>query len=300
MSSRSRRGASRVAEGVLPLVLAGAALGLLFPSSALANRTDVLLAIFVLVTVLGIEPSELLALRHRWRTVALLSVAPFVALVPVAYALGRLFESPTREGVLALGLGPTEVAAVGLAALAARDATLVLATVIVSFVVSAIAGPPLASALAAGEANTGALLVRFALVLILPLAVGLVARGTAPAIEHYEPFLEAAASFTIAVLVYAALGDLDTGNLVATLAASGAFLAASAVIASLATCVHNRDARENAPFVIALRDFAVAAALAAQAFGGPAAAVPAVYGVLMLLAGTALARTVQRSAAPAR
>jgi predicted Na+-dependent transporter len=44
---------------------------------------------------------------------------------------------------------------------------------------------------------------------------------------------------------------------------------------------------------IGMRDFAVAAALAAGAFGSPAARVAGIYGVLMLLAGatiTGLAR----------
>lgn len=40
---------------------------------------------------------------------------------------------------------------------------------------------------------------------------------------------------------------------------------------------------------IGMRDFAVAAALASQAFGTRASAVPGVYGVLMLLAGAAAA-----------
>jgi predicted Na+-dependent transporter len=39
-------------------------------------------------------------------------------------------------------------------------------------------------------------------------------------------------------------------------------------------------------FAIAMRDFAVAAALATQAFGTAAGAVPGVYGVVMLVAGT--------------
>jgi predicted Na+-dependent transporter len=38
-------------------------------------------------------------------------------------------------------------------------------------------------------------------------------------------------------------------------------------------------------FGIAMRDFAVAAALATQAFGPGAGAVPGVYGVMMLIAG---------------
>jgi predicted Na+-dependent transporter len=42
-----------------------------------------------------------------------------------------------------------------------------------------------------------------------------------------------------------------------------------------------------------MRDFAVAAALAAEAFGPRAAVVAGVYGVLMLIAGAALAARVR-------
>ena len=38
-----------------------------------------------------------------------------------------------------------------------------------------------------------------------------------------------------------------------------------------------------------MRDFAVAAALATQAFGTAAAGVPGIYGVIMLVSGTAAA-----------
>lgn len=69
-----------------------------------------------------------------------------------------------------------------------------------------------------------------------------------------------------------------------------AFLAVSAVLGEL---WRRRTAPGGAAipgaFAIAMRDFAVAAALAEQAFGSRAAAVPGVYGVAMLLAGSAAA-----------
>jgi predicted Na+-dependent transporter len=70
--------------------------------------------------------------------------------------------------------------------------------------------------------------------------------------------------------------------------ASLAFLLVSAALAGL----WQRSTRREATGVpgalaIAMRDFAVAAALASQAFGSRAAAVPGVYGVVMLLAGSA-------------
>jgi predicted Na+-dependent transporter len=43
-----------------------------------------------------------------------------------------------------------------------------------------------------------------------------------------------------------------------------------------------------------MRDFAVAAALAAKAFGPPAAAVAGVYGVLVLVAGAVVATLLRR------
>ena len=51
-----------------------------------------------------------------------------------------------------------------------------------------------------------------------------------------------------------------------------------------------RELRLTGAFVIELRDFAVPAALATQAFGTPAATVAGVYGVLMLLVGAAAAQ----------
>ena len=55
--------------------------------------------------------------------------------------------------------------------------------------------------------------------------------------------------------------------------------------------------RVTGALVIELRDFAVAAALAGQAFGPAAATVSGVYGVLMLLLGAAGAQLLPRLAA---
>src|SRR3954451_445709 len=56
-----------------------------------------------------------------------------------------------------------------------------------------------------------------------------------------------------------------------------------------------RRGHDVAPvFCVALRDFAAAAAFAAQAFGPRAAVVPGVYGVMMLIAGAALAAAERR------
>ena len=56
-----------------------------------------------------------------------------------------------------------------------------------------------------------------------------------------------------------------------------------------------RELRSTGALVIGLRDFAVAAALAAQAFGPAAATVCGVYGVLVLLVGAAAAHVLSPS-----
>ena len=98
----------------------------MLPSDEAAARGDLVLAVLVALTALGIAPSEPWELRSRWKTVLALSLLPFAMLVPLAWTLSLLFESPVREGVLTPELSSTEVAAVGLVALAGGDAALAL------------------------------------------------------------------------------------------------------------------------------------------------------------------------------
>jgi len=97
------------------------------------------------------------------------------------------FGEPVREGVLALGVSSTEVAAVGLVALAGGSTALAVGVLTGSLVVSALAGPPLLSLLAGGtDVAVAELVGRFALVVLLPLAAGLSLRGFAPRLEEAE------------------------------------------------------------------------------------------------------------------
>ncbi len=226
------RVADRVAAALLPLALAAVALALLVPSEQIATRGDLLLAVLVVLTALGIAPHELWNLRTRSTAVLALSLAPFLALVPLAWMLSRLFDSPVREGVLTLGLSSTEVAAVGLVALAGGDAALALGALAGSLIASATLGPLLIGLLAADAASTdtGALLGRFALVVLIPLAAGVAARSIAPRLARGEPWYAAGSTVAVAALIYAALSDTSAGDhLAPALAASAAFLALAAI-----------------------------------------------------------------------
>jgi bile acid:Na+ symporter, BASS family len=287
----------RVAGALLPLALAAVALALLVPSQEIAARADLLLAALVLLTALGIAPHELWDLRSRFTAVLGLSLAPLLALVPLAWVLSRLFDSPVREGVLTLGLSSTEVAAVGLVALAGGDAALALGALAGSLIAAATLGPLLIGLLAADAASTdtGALLGRFALVVLIPLAAGVAARTVSPRLARAEPGYAAGSTVAVAALIYAALSDTSAGDhLAPALAASTTFLALSAIPAIAAARVVSRPQRSAIALAVTLRDFAVAATLATQAFGPPAATVAGIYGVLMLITGALTTTALRR------
>lgn len=209
-----------------------------------------------------------------------------------------MFASPTREGVLALGLAPTEVAAGSLVALAGGDAALALAAVSGSLVVSALAGPLLVATLMGAEGTTGGvieLVARFALVVIAPLTTGVGARALFPKLARLEPELSAISTLTFVTLVYASLSGAGGGvSLVPALLGSAAFLTASAAFALVSARLAGSAYRSTVPLIAGMRDFAVAAALAAKTFGPPAAAVAGVYSVLVLVTGAATATVLRR------
>jgi len=295
-----RRGLERAGDRLLVLAGLAAVLALLAPSNALARRSDLVLAALVLFTALGIAPARLASLTAHKRVLGVLVAAPFVTLVPLAWLISRLFSGAVRDGVLSLGVSSTEVAAVGLVALAGGSAVLALGTLAGSLVVAALLGPVLLG-LVAGSATdiaVGELVVRFALVVLAPMAVGLAARAALPRLEHAEGELAGLATLAIVLLVYAAMsGAGEGGDVLPSAAASALFLAGSAVPALAWAALSPAALRATGALVIELRDFAVAAALAGQAFGPAAATVPGVYGVLMLLLGAAAAQLLPRLAA---
>jgi len=193
-----------------PLALLAAVLALIVPSQGVADRSDLLLAALVLATALGISGADLLALRRHAAAVTILSVAPLIVLALAAWALGQLFGESTRDGLLAVGLSSSEVASVGLAALAGADATIALGAVTGSLVLSALLGPVAIGWLAghAGHSGSGHLLARFALVVILPLIAGVAVRSANVAaawLRRRDAERDGVAAVIVAVLVYAAL-----------------------------------------------------------------------------------------------
>src|SRR5271168_4632398 len=256
------RALAAVPRVLTPLALIAAALGLAIPSSTLAAHSDLLLALLVLATALGISFADLARLREHARAVVILSLAPLPLLVGAAWLLGRPFAPVIRDGLLAVGLSSSEVAAVGLVALAGADATIALGAVTGSLILAALVGPVAIGWLSASavHVSSGHLLARFALVVLVPLLVGVAARsrGTlARRLAAADAEREGVAALTVAVLVYAALsGTHHAHHLGAALLASVAFLLLSACLAALWWRMDARRASAiPGAFAIAMRDF---------------------------------------------
>jgi BASS family bile acid:Na+ symporter len=285
--------ADRIAAAAAAAVL----LAVVAPSRTLAGRSDLLLVALVLFTALGIDPRRLRGLSDRALTLLGLSIGPLVLLTGVAWLLSRPFTGSTRYGLLSLGLASSEVASVGLIALAGGDAVLALGVLTGSLVASAVLGPVLAGALAPTVGHAGGLhlLGRFALVVLAPLVGGLALRGARPSFARAQSALNGLSALTVCVLLYAALSGVGGGRqLVQDTIGSLAFMIAAGALALLVTRVVGGLDRAAVGLTTWLRDFAVAAALASQAFGSRAASVAGIYGALMLLAGTMSATVLRR------
>ncbi len=246
----------------------------------------------MLFTALGISAEALLGLRHHAATVVGLSVVPLLGLGAVGWALGRPFGPQTQHGLLGIGLASAEVAGVGLVGLAGADATIAVGVVTGSLIAAAILGPVLIGLLSPGAHVDGVrLLGRFALVVILPLVLGVAIRSVPRPREWlraHDAARDGVAALAVIVLVYAALSGTHGAHGLGTAAAASAlFLLVGGALAALwQRAVGARVTAIPGAFSIAMRDFAVAATLATQAFGAPAGTVPGVYGVLMLIGGS--------------
>ena len=296
-STITRRWAERVPDALPVLALAAAGLARLVPSHAIADHVDLLLAALVLLTALDIDPRQLTQLAGHVRTIVLLVIVPAFALAAVGWLISRFVAGDLRDGVLALGFAPAEVASVGLIGLIGGMAEAAIAVVGLSLVVSAVAGPPLLAAIAGGAqaARPLALLGHFALIVLLPLLAGLVIRGLTPALARRDAEISLGSTLILLLLIFGSLTGTGAATLGSALLVSVAFLACSSVVAWVTqrTLSHRLD--PPLALTIGMRDFAVAAALAAAAFGPRAAQVAGVYGTVMLVAAAIVSALLARA-----
>jgi predicted Na+-dependent transporter len=313
----------------LTAVLAAAVLGLSArrPLAWLAGREgiNVLLAVLVFATAVTIEPAALRRAAAAWRPLLAALGAGIAVLPPLSWAVSLLVAAgPLRDGVMAVGLAPCEIASIATTAMAGGEAALSAGVLIGSTVITvAFAGSVLSLEAGHASVSPGGIAANLALVVALPLAVGIALRAgqldtasravgltpradgrsvsSALATARAQRAASATAVFAVAALVALIAAEV---RLSARYAAVGAalvlFLAGSALAGRLLGARSDRPVAAALLLTTSMRDFAIAAGLAAAAFGPAAAAPLGLYGILVLVWGTAVAGFLRQRTASTR
>jgi predicted Na+-dependent transporter len=307
--STARRQVSAYPE--LTAVLVAAVIGLTVqrPLAWLAARQgiNVLLVILVFATAVTIDPRALRRLAAAWRHILAAVLVGVTVLPALSWAVAHLVPAgPLRDGVLVTGLAPCEIASVATTALAGGEAAVAAGVLIGSTLATVILAAPILT-LEAGHAgfSPAGVIANLAVVVALPLAVGIALRSwvrpaaRALATSRAETVAARTALAAVAALVALVAAEVHfTASYAAVAAALALFLAASAV---LGRALGVRSARPTGSALLlttSMRDFAIAAALAASAFGPQAAAPLGLYGVAVLIWGTAAAGALRARARP--
>jgi BASS family bile acid:Na+ symporter len=283
---------------LLGFVVLVAAVGLAAPRAGRIGdaHAGILVVLAVLVATAGatVEVSGLIRLKASWRPLLVTVLVSTGALPGLAWLAARLVSAPAlRDGVLAAGVAPAEVASIGLAAAAGAETALTALLLIASTLATvALAGPWLSLLTGAGAGiDTTGLLITLVLVVILPLGIGIGLRARWPQADALQTVAGLAGTVALLVLVYLVAAQIPPS--VAYLPVLPALLAYLTGAALLGWALSRLLAPVWRPAVllpVAMRDFAVAAGIATAAFGPAAAAPLGAYGVLVLLFGALVSR----------
>jgi predicted Na+-dependent transporter len=279
---------------LLPMVVVSAAVGVAFPGPGRSiDAGDAILytlAILVFCTGASMTFGEIAAVRSASRRLVIVLAVSTVTLPALAWLASQLVTGPVlRGGVLAAGVAPTEVASVALTGLAGGEVALAAGLLVASTVLTVLlAGPILSIAGAHPAASQLGLLGTLALVVALPLVAGSALRTVDPFRGREQPLLRILGTVSLLVLLWEVASELhlrasDSRVVIALLL----YLAGGAVLGWLLAIGVPSPRRTAIVLPTAMRDFAVAAGIATSAFGAAAAAPLGIYGILVLVFGTA-------------
>jgi predicted Na+-dependent transporter len=262
---------------------------------------NVLLAVLVFATALTISPDALREVTRGWRSLLAALTAGATVLPLLSWAASRIVPAGSlRDGVMTIGLAPAEIASVATTAMADGETALAAGVLIGSTLTSvAAAGPVLA--LEAGRAglHPARIIASLALVVALPLGCGILARSRVAWRPRAQRAATLTATGTVAALVAVIAAQVRPapGYLAAALALA-VLLGASAAAGWLLGRMSRPRVAAALLLTTSMRDFAIAAGLAAAAFGPPAAAPLGLYGLLVMAWGTAVAGRLRRRRVP--
>jgi predicted Na+-dependent transporter len=286
---------------LLPLVIVVAAVGIAFPGPGrrldAANGILVALGVLVFCTGASITFTDLAAVRTASRRLALVLAVTTVALPVFAWLASRLVSGLVlRGGVLAAGVAPTEVASVALTGLAGGEAALAAGLLVGSTVVTVLLAGPILGLLGAHATTSQlGLLATLALVVALPLLAGSAMRTLDPLGGREQAPLRLLGLVSLLVLLWEVASELHLQVSDARMVAALVLYLACAAGLGWLLGIGVRPARRTAVLLpTAMRDFAVAAGIAASAFGAPAAAPLGIYGILVLVFGSVAVQVIRR------
>jgi predicted Na+-dependent transporter len=277
----------------LGLVVLAAVLGLTAQGPlAWATRhqgINILLALLVFASAITIEPRTLQRLPSLWPVMALALVLGVTVLPGMAWAAAFLVHAgPLREGVLTIGLAPCEIASIAMTAAAGGEVALTGGLLIGSTVCTvALSGPVLSLEVSHAVVHPAHIIINLAVVVVLPLLVALVLRIRLPLPVQLERAATGTSALAVAGLVALIASQVHFAlAYVGVVAAIAVFMVATIGVGTLVAARRTRKVGRSLLLTVSMRDFAIAAGLAAAAFGPKAAAPLGLYGIAVLAWGT--------------
>jgi len=255
------------------------------------------LAVLVFCTGSSVTFADISSVRGASRRMVLVLAATTAILPLLAWLASRLVSEPAlRGGVLAAGVAPVEVASVALTGLAGGEVGVAAGLLITSTLLTVFLAGPILRLLGAHSAMSQVgLLSTLAFVVALPLIAGCALRTLDPFGGRERSLVGILGIASLLMLLWEVASELRlhaSDGLIA--AALLAYLAGAAVLGWLLALGMPSQRRTAVILPTAMRDFAVAAGIAASAFGIAAAAPLGIYGVMVLVFGAVAVQTAKR------
>ncbi len=277
---------------LLPLVLVVAGLGVVLPEPG--RRLDgggailITLAVLVFCTGSSVTFADIRGMRAAAGRMALVLAASTVILPLLAWLASRLVSGAALQGgVLAAGVAPAEVASVALTGMAGGEVVVAAGLLIASTLLTVLLAGPILGLLGGHFAVSQlGLLSTLALVVALPLIAGCAMRTLDPFGGRERSLIEVIGMASLLVLLWEISSELrlaaSDGRVAVALLV---FLAGAGALGWLLARGAPQGQRTAVILPTTMRDFAVAAGIAASAFGIAAAAPLGIYGVMVLVFG---------------
>jgi predicted Na+-dependent transporter len=253
---------------------------------------DVLLVVLVFATAVTITVGDLGRVAGVRVRLAIGLLAGTTVLPALAWISARLVVAgPLRDGMLTIGVAPCEIASVAAVAIAGGQPAVAAVLLIGSTVLSvALAGPILVLERGGASISVGGLVVNLLVVVVVPLVVGIVARARIGLGRGKDRLTGLVSTAAVAALVALIASRVELSReYLAVVAAMVLFTAGGAGLGRVLSVGADGSVATAMLLTTSMRDFAIAAGIAASAFGARAAAPLGLYGIVVLVWGTAAA-----------